>query len=48
MDEPEPGWRPGDALYIDLSDGQTVRCRIVDVLEDCTDQLVPERPATIT
>jgi hypothetical protein len=48
VDEPEPGWRPGDTLYVDLPDGQTVRCRIVDIGEDGTLQVVPEHPVTIT
>jgi hypothetical protein len=48
VDEPGPGWRPGDTLYVDLPDGQTVRCRIVDVLEDGRLQVVPEHPVTIT
>ena len=48
VDEAEPGWRPGDTLYVDLPDGQTVRCRIVDILEDGTVQVVSEHPVTIT
>jgi hypothetical protein len=48
VDEPEPGWRLGDTLYVDLPDGQTVRCRIVDILEDGTVQVVPEHAVTIT
>jgi hypothetical protein len=55
VDEPEPGWRPGDTLYVDLPtlyvdlpDGQTVRCRILDIAEDGTLQVVPEHPVTIT
>ena len=47
VDEPERGWRPGDTIYVDLSDGQTLRCRIVAVLEDGTVQVVPEHPVTI-
>ena len=41
MDEPDTGWRPGDTIYVDLPDGQTVRWRIVDVLDDGTMQVVP-------
>ena len=26
VDESEPGWRAGDTIYVDLPDGQTVRC----------------------
>jgi hypothetical protein len=26
VDEPEPEWRPGDRILVDLPDGQTVRC----------------------
>ena len=48
VDEPEPGWRPGDTLYVDLPDGQIVRCRILDIAEDGTLQVVPEHPVTIT
>jgi hypothetical protein len=47
VDEPEPGWWPGDTIYVDLPDGQCVRCRIVDVLEDGTVQVVPDHPVTI-
>ena len=47
VEEPEPGWRPGDTIYVDLPDGQTVRCRIVTVLEDGTIQVVPEHSVTI-
>jgi hypothetical protein len=47
VDEPESGWRPGDTIYVDLPDGQCVRCRIVDVLEDGTLQVVPDHPVTI-
>jgi hypothetical protein len=47
VDEPEPGWRPGDTIYVELPDGQSVRCRIVTVLDDGTIQFVPEHPVTI-
>ena len=47
LDEPEPGWRPGDTIYVELPDGQTVRCRIVTVVDDGTIQVVPEHPVTI-
>jgi hypothetical protein len=46
VDEPEPGWRPGDTICVDLPDGQSVRCRIVTVLEDGTIQVVPEHSVT--
>ncbi|MGD9697308.1 MAG: hypothetical protein AB7V42_16800 [Thermoleophilia bacterium] len=47
MDEPEPGWRPGDQIFVELPDGSTVRCRIVNVLDDGTVQVVPEHPVVI-
>jgi hypothetical protein len=47
VDEPEPGWRPGDTIYVDLPDGPCVRCRIVNILEDGTVQVVPDHPVTI-
>jgi hypothetical protein len=34
VDEPDPGWQPGDTIFVDLPDGQCVRCRIVTILED--------------
>jgi hypothetical protein len=43
-----PGWRPGDTIFVDLPDGQCVRCRIVTILEDGTIQVVPEHPVAIT
>jgi hypothetical protein len=46
-EEPKPGWQPGDTLYVDMPDGQVVRCRIVDLLEDGTIQVVPGHPVTI-
>jgi len=46
VDEPEPGWRPRDMIYVDVPDGQSVRCRLVAVLEDGTIQVVPERSVT--
>jgi hypothetical protein len=36
VDELEPGWPPGDTIYVELPDGQTVRYRIVTVLDDGT------------
>jgi hypothetical protein len=47
VEEPEPGWRPGETILVDLPDGQTVRCRIVAVREDGTIQVVPEHSVTI-
>lgn len=47
VDEPEPAWRPGDRILVDLPDGQTVRCRIVNIKDDCTVQVVPEHPVVI-
>ena len=48
MDEPEPGWRPGDNILVALPDGQAVRCTIVNITEDGTIQVVPEHPVTIS
>jgi hypothetical protein len=47
VDEPEPGWRPGDEILVDLPDGQVARCRIVNVTEDGTVQVVPEHEVVI-
>jgi hypothetical protein len=47
VDESEQGWRPGDQILVDLPDGQTVRCRIVNVLEDGTVQVVPEHEVSV-
>jgi hypothetical protein len=44
--EPEPGWRPGDTISVELPDGPSVRCRIVAVLEDGTIQVVSEHSVT--
>lgn len=42
VDELEPGWRPDDEIFVDLPDEQVARCRIVNVTEDGTVQVVPE------
>ena len=47
VDEPQPGWGLGDQILVDLPDGQTVRCRIVNVLDDGTVQVVPEHEVII-
>jgi hypothetical protein len=47
VDEPEPGWRPGDHILVDPPDGQTVRCRVVNVKDDGTLQVVPEHAVVI-
>jgi hypothetical protein len=47
VDEPEPDWRPGDHIMVDLPDGQTVRCRVVNVKDDGTIQVVPEHAVLI-
>jgi hypothetical protein len=47
VDEPQPGWRPGDHILFDLPDGQTVRCRVVDVKDDGTIHVVPEHDVVI-
>ena len=35
-------------IFVDLPDGQCVRCRIVTILEDGTIQVVPEHSVAIT
>lgn len=47
VDEPEPGWRPGDRILVDLPDGRPVRCRVVNVADDGTIQVVPEHAVVI-
>ena len=47
MDEPEPGWSPGDQILVELPDGQVVRCRIVNVTDDGSYQVVPEHEVVI-
>jgi hypothetical protein len=47
VDEPELGWRPGDHILVDLPHGQTVRCRVVNVKDDGTIQVVPEHPVVM-
>jgi hypothetical protein len=47
MDEPEREWRPGEQILVDLPDGQVVRCRIVNVTEDGTVQVVPEHEVVV-
>ena len=47
VDKPERGWRPGDRILVDLPDGQTVRCRVVNVKDDGTVQVVPEHAVAI-
>ena len=47
MDEVEPGWRPGDQIRIDLPDGQTVRCRIVNITDEGPIQVVPEHDVVV-
>jgi hypothetical protein len=45
--EPESGWRPGDQVLVGLPDGQVGRCRIVNVTEDGTVQVVPDHDVVI-
>ena len=47
VDEPEPGWQSGDTIFVDLPDGPTMRCRIVNILEDGTVRVVPEHPVSL-
>ena len=47
MDEPERERRPGEQILVTLSDGQVVRCRVLDVLDDGTVQVVPEHEVVV-
>jgi hypothetical protein len=47
VDEAELSWQPSDHILVDLPDGQTVRCHIVNVTDDGTIQVVPEHAAVI-
>jgi hypothetical protein len=47
VDDPERGWRRGGHIPIDLPDGQTLRCSVVNVREDGTIQVVPEHAIVI-
>ena len=47
MGEPDPGRRLGDELLIELPDGQIVRCRIVNITDIDTTQVVPEHEVVI-
>ena len=48
VDEPEPGWRLGERILVDLPDGQTVRCRIANIQDYGTIQVVPEHAVVST
>jgi translation initiation factor IF-1 len=37
----------GDRILVDLTDGQTVRCRVVNVKEDGTIQVAPKHAVVI-
>ena len=47
VDDPERGWRTGGHILINLPDGQRLRCRVVNVSEDGTIQVVPEHAVVI-
>jgi hypothetical protein len=47
VDAPEPAWRPGDRILFDLPNGQTVRCRTVNIKDDGTIQVVPEHAVVV-
>jgi hypothetical protein len=47
MDEAEPGWSLGDQIFIDLPDGPTVLCRIVNITDEGHIQVVPEHEVVI-
>ena len=48
VNEPAREWRPGEQILITLPDGQVVRCRVVNVLDDGTVQVVPEHEVVIS
>ena len=47
VNEPAREWRPGEQILLTLPDGQVVRCRVVNVLDDGTVQVVPEHEVVI-
>jgi hypothetical protein len=47
VEEAERGWSLGDQILIDLPDGQTVPCRIVNITDEGTIQVVPEHEVVI-
>ena len=47
MDEAEAGWALGDQILVDLPDGQTVRCRIVNITNEGSIQVVPEHEVVV-
>src|SRR5690242_12148219 len=47
VNEPAREWRPGEQILVTLPDGQVVRCRVVNVLDDGTVQVVPEHEVVI-
>jgi hypothetical protein len=47
MEEPEWTWKPGEQILVTLPDGQVVRCRVVNVLDDGTVQVVPEHEVVV-
>jgi len=40
-------WRLGEQILVTLPDGQVVRCRVVNVLDDGAVQVVPEHEVVI-
>ena len=47
VNEPAREWRLGEQILITLPDGQVVRCRVVNVLDDGTVQVLPEHEVVI-
>jgi hypothetical protein len=47
VNEPAREWRPGEQILVTLPDGQMVRCRVVNVLDDGTVQVLPEHEVVI-
>ena len=47
VDQAEAGWGLGDQILVDLPDGQTVRCRVVNITDEGTIQVVPEHEVVV-
>jgi len=47
VNEPVREWRLGEQILVTLPDGQVVRCRVVNVLDDGAVQVVPEHEVVI-
>ena len=47
VNEPARDWRLGEQILVTLPEGQVVRCRVVNVLDDGTVPVVPEHEVVI-